>query len=43
MLFKEREIIGADIVEYNPLAASPYASGSTAAAVLRELILVMAR
>jgi len=43
MLFKDKEIIGADIVEYNPLAASPYASGSTAAAVLRELILVMAR
>jgi agmatinase len=43
ILFKDKEIIGADIVEYNPLAASPYASGSTAAEVLRELILVMAR
>jgi len=43
MLFKDKEIIGADIVEYNPLAASPYASGSTAAETLRELILVMAR
>jgi agmatinase len=43
MLFKGKEIISADIVEYNPLAASPYASGSTAAEVLRELILVMAR
>jgi len=42
MLFKDKELIGADIVEYNPLAASPYASGSTAAEVLRELILVMA-
>ena len=43
MLLKDKEIVGADLVEYNPLAASPYASGSTAAAVLRELILVMAR
>jgi agmatinase len=43
MLFTDKEIIGADIVEYNPLAASPYTSGSTAAEVLRELILVMAR
>ena len=42
MLFKGKEIIGADVVEYNPLAASPYASGSTAAEILRELILVMA-
>ncbi len=42
MLFKDKKIVGADIVEYNPLAASPYASGSTAAEVLRELILVMA-
>ena len=40
LLFKNKKIIGADIVEYNPLAASPYASGSTAAEVLRELILV---
>lgn len=43
LLFGDKEIIGADIVEYNPLAASPYASGSTAAEVLRELILVMTR
>jgi agmatinase len=42
MLFRDKEIVGADIVEYNPLAASPYASGSTAAEVLRELILIMA-
>jgi len=40
LLFKNKKVIGADIVEYNPLAASPYASGSTAAEVLRELILV---
>ena len=40
MLFRGKKIIGADIVEYNPLAASPYASGSTAAEVLRELIFV---
>jgi agmatinase len=43
ILLKDKDIVGADIVEYNPLAASPYASGSTAAEVLRELILVMAR
>jgi agmatinase len=43
MLFKDKKIVGADIVEYNPLAASPYASGSTAAEVLRELILIMAK
>ena len=42
LLFKRKNIIGADIVEYNPLAASPYASGSTVAEILRELILVMA-
>jgi agmatinase len=42
MLFNDKKVIGADIVEYNPLAASPYASGSTAAETLRELILVMA-
>ena len=40
MLLGEKNIIGADIVEYNPLAAPPYASGSTVAEVLRELILV---
>lgn len=43
MLFKGKEFVGADIVEYNPLAASPYSSGSTAAETLRELILVMVR
>ena len=41
LLLKSKKIIGADIVEYNPLAASPYASGSTVAEILRELILVM--
>ncbi|MGB9720096.1 MAG: agmatinase [bacterium] len=41
LLLKDKEIIGADIVEYNPLAASPYASGSTVAEILRELILIM--
>jgi agmatinase len=41
MLFKGRKIVGADIVEYNPLAASPWASGSLVAELLRELILVL--
>jgi agmatinase len=41
LLFRGRKIIGADIVEYNPLAASPWASGSLAAVLLRELVLVM--
>jgi len=41
MLFKIRKIIGADIVEYNPLAASPWASGSLVAELLRELVLIM--
>jgi agmatinase len=41
LLLKNRKIIGADIVEYNPLATSPYASGSAVAVILRELILVM--
>ncbi|MBE0433499.1 agmatinase [candidate division WOR-3 bacterium] len=41
ILFKDKQVIGADMVEYNPIAAPPYASGSTAAEVLRELILVM--
>jgi len=41
LLFKDKKIIGADIVEYNPLAASPYASGSTVAEILRELILIV--
>ncbi len=42
MLFKDKKVIAADIVEYNPLAAPPYASGSTVAEILRELILVLA-
>lgn len=41
LLLKGKEIAGADIVEYNPLAASPWPSGSTVAELLRELILVM--
>jgi agmatinase len=41
MLFKGRKIVGADIVEYNPLAASPWVSGSLVAEILRELVLVM--
>lgn len=41
LLFEDKKIIGADIVEYNPLAASPYASGSTVAEILRELILIV--
>jgi len=43
LLFKDKKIIGADIVEYNPFAASPYASGSTVAEILRELILIVSR
>ncbi len=41
LLFKNKHIIGADIVEYNPLAATPYVSGSTIAEILRELMLVV--
>lgn len=41
LLLKDKKVIGADIVEYNPLAASPYASGSTVAELLRELILIL--
>jgi len=41
LLLKGRKIVGADIVEYNPLAASPWASGSLAAVLLRELCLLM--
>jgi agmatinase len=41
-LLRGKKIIGADIVEYNPLAAQPpYASGSVVAALLRELILIL--
>ena len=41
-LLRDKKIIGADIVEYNPLAAHPpYASGSVVAALLRELILIL--
>jgi len=41
LLLKGRKILGADIVEYNPLAAPPWASGSLAAVLLRELVLLM--
>jgi agmatinase len=41
LLFRDRKILGADIVEYNPLAVSPWASGSLCAVILRELVLVM--
>lgn len=41
MLLKKRRIIGADIVEYNPLSTSPWTSGSLVADLLREMILVM--
>ncbi len=41
LLLKGKRIIGADIVEFNPLVTSPYASGSTVAEILRELILIM--
>ena len=40
LLFKDKQLIAADIVEYNPVTASPYGSGSTVAEILRELILV---
>jgi agmatinase len=43
ILFKDKQVIGADIVEYNPLAGPPYASGSTVAEIVREVILAMAR
>ncbi len=41
LTLKKKKILAADIVEYNPLAASPWASGSTVAEILRELLLVM--
>jgi len=41
LLLKGKNLIGADIVEYNPLAAPPFASGSTVAAILRELLLII--
>ena len=41
LLLKHKKIVGADIVEYNPLSASPWASGSLAACILREVLLVM--
>ncbi|HEX7320341.1 MAG TPA: agmatinase [bacterium] len=41
LLLKSKKIIGADIVEYNPLSASPWASGSLVADILRELLLIV--
>ena len=41
MLLKNRNIIAVDIVEYNPLAATPYVSGTTVAELLREIILII--
>jgi agmatinase len=41
LLFKGRKIVAADIVEYNPLATSPWVSGSLCAVLLRELCLLM--
>ncbi len=40
---KSLNLIGADIVEYNPLAASPLPSGSVVAGLLKELILCFAK
>jgi agmatinase len=41
LLLNNTNIIGVDLVEYNPLAATPWASGSAVAEVLRELILIL--
>jgi len=41
LLFRDKEVVGADIVEYNPLAASPWQSGTLAAELLRELTLIL--
>lgn len=41
LLLRGRKIVSADIVEYNPLTAAPYPSGSTVAVLLRELLLVI--
>jgi len=43
LLFKNKNVIGADIVEYNPLTAPPFPSGSTVAEILRELILIVSK
>ncbi len=40
---KDLNLVGADIVEYNPLAAAPFPSGSVVAGLLRELILCFKR
>jgi agmatinase len=41
LLFSKKNIIGADIVEYNPLSASPWASGTLVADILREVCLMI--
>ncbi len=41
MVLRGRRIIGADIVEFNPLATSPWVSGSVVASLLREVILII--
>ena len=41
LLLRGRKIIGADVLEYNPMTAAPYPSGCTVAGLLREMILLM--
>src|SRR4030042_45725 len=41
LLLRGRNIIGADILEYNPLTAAPYPSGCTVAGLLRKMIQVI--
>jgi len=38
---KSLNLIGADLVEYSPLASSPFPSGSVVAGILKELILCL--
>jgi len=40
---KSLHLIGADVVEFNPLAAAPFPSGSVVAGLLKELILCFKR
>lgn len=40
---KDLNLIGADIVEYNPLSSPPFPSGAVVAGILKELILCLAR
>ncbi len=39
--FRKCNIVGADLVEYNPLAASSFAYASTAAVLVREILLLL--